>query len=245
MSNRTIQTAQLTPGAIFMVRGTLGYSRLASQITGEELQKDIQRRRSNSWIPIERPYTTATIHNAVVQYAQEGVRRPEEIYAEESLYTSRSQYSQGGFCFTGVNKGNSCPYIAQMQPDGKTVEQVIPEGELAAGQDVTLVMRVFKGKPNNGVTLDGVIVNGPIRYFDNAQAGQGLEQMGLVFHRADPAPAKEADTSDDGVDMPVDEGNPFAAQPQEPVYNQPQFNQGYGQPAQQGGIRYNPANRGY
>lgn len=184
MSNkRTVNSNDLTPGKLFAVRGKLGYSRLTSQIDGDELRKDITRRRQKGWMPIERPYTTATINGAEVICADANNLTPEERYAVESLYVSTASRNQGEFSFTANNKGNSLPYIAVSRPDDPSVaDQIQPDGELASGLDVTLIMRVFKGKPNNGVSLDGVIVNEPIRYYNNAQAGAGLSQLGIKFN---------------------------------------------------------------
>ena len=207
MSNRTISTNQLTPGRIFLVRGKVGFSRLTSRIEGEELQQDIQRRRSKGWLPIEKPYTTITINQAEVIVTDRNNIQPEEQYAIESLYTSSSQRGQGGYSYTVNNKGTrSLPYIAVTRAGAQgVVDQIQPEGELANGLDVTLVMRVFKGKPNIGVSLDGVIVNEPIRYFDNTRAGAGLEGFGITFNPLAPGTLPTAAENDNShsADQPA------------------------------------------
>lgn len=217
MSNRTVNTNQLTPGTTFMVQGKVGFSRIASRIEGEELQQDMRRRQSKGWPPTEKPYTTMTINQANVLVKNPQQPSPEEQYAIESLYTSSSQRGQGGYSFTGNNKGTrGLPYVAVRRPDNpNVVDQIQPEGELANGLDVTLVMRVFKGKPNNGISLDGIIVNEPIRYFDNARAGAGLGAFGITFNPLTPGtlPTPEAGTDDSMPAYAEHEENPFMAGP--------------------------------
>lgn len=261
--NHTISLNQLTPNTTVLVRGKLAYSRLVRQIDGEELQKDMLRRQQKGWIPIDKPYTTATINDAQLICAN-NQKSPAEIYVEEHFYQSRAQRASG-WSYTANNKGKSLPYICEMK--GQNAVQVIPEGELANGLDVTLVLRVYKGKPNNGLSLDGVIVNEPIRYFSGA-AGAGLAELGITFvpvaeAPAAPTPAKAPVTESTAAPMqpaaapvmtpvhPADDnpfgspvtapvGNPYATQPTAGMpFGAPQG--GY-QPAQQPqqGIRYNP-----
>lgn len=236
MSNRTVTTNQLTPGTLIAVRGKLSYSRLTSRIEGEELRKDMARRQQKGWIPIDKPYTTATIEQAEVICKNPQNRTPEEVYALESLYTSTTK-QQAGYQFTANNKGTlNLPYIAQRDMSKPSVvKQVLPEGELASGLDVTLILRVFKGKPNNGVTLDGVIVNEPIRYFDSARAGAGLDQLGISFEAlpagaiptstpsAEPAAPVMAPSAP-ATDYAAHTDAPFSSQPAQPV-SQPAYNQ--------------------
>ena len=195
MANRTISTQSLTPGVQFCVRGKLTYGRLAKQVDGEELEKDKQRRAARGMRPIERPYTSATITDAYVCIPKEHKDNPtlEERYAQESLYTSHANGSQG-FNFSAVNRGNRLPWVGVRDPqDPFKVEQIVLPNELASGLDVTLVMRVFQGKPNKGVTLDGVILNESPRYFASADPTASLSALGITFvPAATEAPATEA-----------------------------------------------------
>lgn len=195
MANRTISTQSLTPGTLFCVRGKLTYGRLAKQIDGEELEKDKQRRAMRGMRPIERPYTSATITDAYVAIPQSRKDNPtlEERYAQESLYTSHANGAQG-FNFSAVNRGNRLPWVGVRDPqDPMKIEQISLPSELASGMDVTLVMRVFQGKPNKGVTLDGVILNEAPRYYASSDPTASLSALGITFIPAEtPAPAQEA-----------------------------------------------------
>lgn len=253
MANRTISTQSLTPGELFCVRGKLTYGRLAKQVDGEELEKDKQRRAARGMRPIERPYTSATITDAYVPLKDKNNPTLEERYAQESLYTSHANGSHG-FNFSAVNRGNRLPWIGVRDPqDPMKIEQIVLPNELASGLDVTLVMRVFQGKPNKGVTLDGVILNEPPRYFASADPTASLSALGITFIPATTeAPAAEAATM-------AHEAFPFANQQAEPEQAPAQtftqtnpwenaqepenlFNKPFG--SNSGGITYNPQGNG-
>lgn len=265
MSNRTVQNSQLTPNKAFYVRGELGFARITSQIAGKELRKSDERRSARGWIPVGKPYTTATVNKAQVLMTNPQAPTNEETYAQESLYTS--QNSNGGYSYTCNNKGKFLPWVGQRNADG-SVDQIVPEGELASGLKVTLCMRIFavRGRMNKGVTLDGIIVEEPIRYYNNNQTVAMLADVGVTF-RTNPAAeaARRIDdnapavTGDNGVDefddvnesvqaVPVLQ-SPYNAPAQNVVQSQPNIpasqsmtpqtapfsNPGNGQ-----GIRYNP-----
>lgn len=255
MANRTISTQSLTPGEIFCVRGKLTYGRLAKQVDGEELEKDKQRRATRGMRPIERPYTSATITDAYVSLKDKNNPTLEERYAQESLYTSHANDSHG-FNFSAVNRGNRLPWIGVRDPqDPFKVEQIILPNELASGLDVTLVMRVFQGKPNKGVTLDGVVLNEAPRYFASADPTASLSALGITFvPAATKAPATEAAPM-------AHEAFPFANQQAQPEpapapaqtftqtnpwenAQEPEnlFNKPFG--SNSGGITYNPQGNG-
>lgn len=181
MSNRTVQNSQLTPNTAFYVSGELGYARITSQIAGEELRKSDERRSARGWIPVGKPYTTATVNKAHVLMKNPQAPTIEETYAQESLYTSQS--GNGGYSYTCNNKGKFLPWVGQRNADG-SVDQIVPEGELASGLKVTLCMRIFavRGRMNKGVTLDGIIVEEPISYYNDNQAASMLAESGIAFH---------------------------------------------------------------
>lgn len=255
MANRTISTQSLTPGELFCVRGKLTYGRLAKQVDGEELEKDKQRRAARGMRPIERPYTSATITDAYVPLKDKNNPTLEERYAQESLYTSHANGAHG-FNFSAVNRGNRLPWIGVRDPqDPMKIEQIVLPNELASGLDVTLVMRVFQGKPNKGVTLDGVILNEPPRYVASADPTASLSALGITFIPAETAaPAAEAApmaheafpfTNQQAQPQPepapaqtFTQTNPWEnAQKPENLFNKP-----FG--SNSGGITYNPQGNG-
>lgn len=269
MSNRTVKNSQLTPNTAFYVSGELGFARITSQIAGEELRKSDERRAARGWIPVGKPYTTATVNKAQVLMKNPQAPTIEEIYAQESLYTS--QNSNGGYSYTCNNKGKFLPWVGQRNADG-SVDQIVPEGELASGLKVTLCMRIFtvRGCLNKGVTLDGIIVEEPVRYYTNNQAASMLAESGIAFH-VNPA-AEAARRIDDnapataggnGVDEFYDTDEPMQSKPtlqspytapaQNVVQSQPHIPATrpiaqpmnpqaapFSNPGAQQGIRYNP-----
>lgn len=239
-----INTNKLKPGSTVMIRGRLQFSRLTSQFEGKELEE----RNKKAKYPSKRPYTVATICDARV--LAEDPENPNifEQWAQYELYESQADGATG-YSFSRTNKSDNLPWIGEETSPG-VVNQVYPEGELAKGLDVTLVLSAFKTQMNNGVGLDGVIVHEPIRLFSNNDPASVLKQHGFNFIAAEkptvePEESKESeqptepnyeedDTFDEDVEM-VD-NNP---QPQQMPQNP------FGQNQNQGGLRYNPEDRGY
>lgn len=265
MSNRTVQNSQLTPNTAFYVSGELGFARITSQIAGEELRKSDERRASRGWIPVGKPYTTATVNKAKVLMKNPQAPTLEETYAQESLYTS--QNNNGSYSYTCNNKGKFLPWVGQRNADG-SVTQLVPEGELASGLKVTLCVRIFavRGRMNKGVTLDGIIVEEPIRYYNKNQTSAMLANSGIAFHANPEAEAARrvddnapATTGGNGVDEFEDMAeplqtqsvlqSPYTAPAQNVVQPQPHIPASqpmapqatpFSNPGVQQGIRYNP-----
>lgn len=169
----------------------MAFSRVTKQIAGEELIKDQQRRSSKGLLPIEKPYTQATIYDAEIVPVNPNGNTSAEIYGRESFYHSKSH---SGYNFTANNKSKQLPWIGTSTDGGKTVNQITPEGELANDLNVILVLRIFKTKRNNGQSLDGIIVLDPIRYYTG---NNDLSQYGITFN---PVPTPVNQTT---VEKPV------------------------------------------
>jgi len=189
---KTIRTNDLTAGATFLVRGKVAFSRVARQTTDEERQKsnEDRKRKNPRAIDVNRNYTSITIHSATVLSKTPDNPSLEERYAQESCYMSSQTDKYPGLNFTAMNKSSNLPSIGVVDPNKPdTYKAILLNGkELASGLDVTCVCRVFEGKNNNkGVSLDTVLVNEPIRYYEgNRTIDKNLQEFGIVFESVKP-----------------------------------------------------------
>lgn len=181
--NRTISANQLPDNTNFLISGRVTYSRIRSQVAGEELDRTNRRLQAAGRSVHTRPYTTLTICDAKVVRADPNapMMAPEEIFATESLYTS-SQPNSPGLCYSGYNTGSYLPRLCVR--NGSNVTELDASqiaGELAAGLLVTMVMRVYNsGKQNKGISMDTIIVDEPIRFYQGG--GMNLEKYGLTMN---------------------------------------------------------------
>lgn len=175
---KTIQSNQLTPGATYLVRGKVAFSRITRQTTDEERERENKRRM----YPQDRNYSNMSIYDAQVLAKDPQNPTIEEKYAAECLYRSASQ-SYPGNNFSAMNKTQKLPAVGELQGNNQYVE-IKPTAELATGLDVTLVMRVYKptGQRNNGVSLDRVLINEPVKYYGgSSEVDNALKDFGLTF----------------------------------------------------------------
>ena len=207
--NHNINLNSCNPGDICWVRGKLSFSHLAKKVEGEALERDKQRRMTQNLQPIDRPYTTATVSQCTIIPASGNPAQLSlfEQFIQERFYQS-PKHPENGWSFAGYNKGKFLPLVGVMQPDGKTVDQISLSAELAAGLDVTLVLKVFKTNRNNGCSLEGVILNEQPKYFEGAGFEAALGSRGIIFNAS-----PEAAAADNGVDEPYQ----AAPQPQAPM----------------------------
>ena len=260
-------------GDLCWVRGRVTYSRVKTQIAGQELEEDKKKRLQRNLNPIDRPYSTITIKNAEILFDVPGAPTLFENYIQERFFQSNS-HPEYGWCYTGINKGKYCPAIGVMTPGTNVVNQIVPEGELATDLDVTLVLRVYATSRNKGVSLDSIIVNGEVKYFSGGQIAAEMASRGIIFNavpQPEVAPVEAAPVQQDYVaptpapmGAPAPTATPFMAQapqaPQAPVAPAPAPSYApvapaYTAPVQQiapapmpseaGGVRYNPQDRGY
>lgn len=191
---KTIQNAQLTEGTQILIRGNVVYSRITSHIEGEELEKDKIRRKNNQppQRPIDKPYTTITITNARIEPMTQGQFTVEEQYLHERIYDSKKNPDMKNN-YTSISKSPFLPNIAIVRNgDPNNADQIVPQGELDRGLDVTLVLRVFASNGNKGLSLDAVLVNEPIRYYTASRGYIGeIAKRGIIINPLTPDQIKE------------------------------------------------------
>jgi hypothetical protein len=209
-----IKINDLNPDTTYLLRGKVAYSRVSRHTTDEERIKDNQRRTYK----IDKNYTNITIYDVQILCKDPTNPTIEEQYAAECLYKSHvDKYT--GKSFSALNKSENLPKVGVIDEKTGEYNVVKLQGELAQGLDVTIVMRVFKGKNsmNNGVSLDTILVNEPLRYFSNNVVEKDLEARGIIFHDEAPmeAPAGDKPVEDPQAEPQAD-ANPFAANTQAP-----------------------------
>ena len=262
MAQKTVNTNNLTPGAIILIRGQVTYSHITKKIEGDELARQVDRARRDGRIPPDpnKPYTQLSIDHVTVPVKDKDHPTLEETYALEHIYQIvRRETGETVWCYQGMNKGRDLPKVLVRNAQGG-YDEIQPEGELANGLNVTLVMRVFTTNLNNGISMDAIMVDEPIRYFTSNDVLNQLEKLGVAVTRKAAAPAAVPGYSDaqpqKGTTAPAAPvaGNPFStatpatatkaqtSTPQSPLAPNP-FTDAYAIPdnsAQSGGIVYDP-----
>lgn len=180
-SNR-IHNSMLTPNTQLLIRGKVDYCRITSHIEGDELEKDKERKSKMGVTPIDKPYTSITIENPVVQLMNDQQPTIDEQYLMGKIYETKSEPKIKKY--TANSKSPYLPSVSVVRPDNPTVaDQIKPKGELDKGLDVTLVLRVFESHNNKGLALDLIMVNEPIRYFTSgSKYAKQLQTRGITIN---------------------------------------------------------------
>lgn len=180
-NNYQVHATQLTPNATVLLRGKTTFSRLAKLIEGQDLINSDANRAKNGMTPVGRPHTSINLAHAEVVFATPGQPTPEEIFVHERRYLS-PKHPEHGQSYSFDNKSNNLPIVGKKNDAGE-VEQIILTGDLAADLDVTLVLRVYKpkGYANCGLSLDLVLLNEEIRYYNAGVNAGELAARGIIF----------------------------------------------------------------
>ena len=233
MANQ-INLNSLPVNDIIYVSGLVDFSRITSHIDGEELVRDNERRVKNNMRPDNKPHTRMTISNAAVVCANPSAPTLSEQAIGERLYMSKA-HPEKQMCFTAKNKTSSLPAVySRAHTTVRDLHTVLPEGEIAAGTHVTLILRIFGTQMNNGISLDAVIVDEePVRFANalNAASASALSNRGFNII---PASTEELNAYKAQLAQNANAQQPAYQQPvaQPNAYQQPAQPVGYAAPAQ-------------
>lgn len=198
-NNYKIQTNQLSVNAKIYVEGVTTYSRLGKHIEGEELEKDKKRKQQRGMVIIDKPYTTISIEDAKIRPQNPAALSLEEQYVQERFYMKSKMDAATNtpvgntYVYNINNKSPYLPPVSQFDPATKVAQQVNLNGnELATGLKVLLCLSVYQSKTwgGKGISLDGVIVMEPIRYY--ASSVQDYSALGITYVGLPEDEAREA-----------------------------------------------------
>lgn len=198
-NNYKIQTNQLAVNAKIYVEGVTTYSRLGKHIEGEELEKDKKRKQQRGMVIIDKPYTTISIEDAKIRPQNPAALSLEEQYVQERFYMKSKMDAATNtpigntYVYNINNKSPYLPPVSQFDPATKVAQQVNLNGnELATGLKVLLCLSVYQSKTwgGKGISLDGVIVMEPIRYY--ASSTQDYSALGITYVGLPEDEAREA-----------------------------------------------------
>lgn len=171
------------------VRGIVQFSRIASFIEGEELEKDVKRQRERGQrFVIDVPYNTITLSNVQVMKIKgnenipvdEKGRTMGQKYLSQRLYKPKKNPDPSKeFFITATNKGKYLPNTYVINDKGG-YDEIVLEGELAVGTPVMICYNVYESqKGNNGVGIMGIFIMDPdFKYYTNSNDKE-FEKMGF------------------------------------------------------------------
>jgi hypothetical protein len=188
MPKHEFNNKDLTPGEVFLIRGRTSYSHISRLTTDDERAKMNQGRI----YPIDKNYTKIALYNAQVLCRDPQHPTIGEKYAAERMYASSNPKTPGAN-YNAINKSQYLPRVGVLNPtpdNPQNYDTLDLDGrELANDLDVTIVMRAFAGGGSVGVSLDAVLVNEPVRFYESRDIANALKAYGIVMAPADTAPA--------------------------------------------------------
>ena len=212
------------PNARVYITGQVAFSRIASQIDGDELAADNARRATKGLRPIDKPHTRLTLNNCRVDFADPTKPTVAEQYIiENKFYASGTHPELGKTWFTGENKTKNLPAVfCRADEVSKEIVAITPEGELAAGTPVTITLRFFAAQNNIGVSLDSIIVNEkPVRYYSSSAASALAERGFKVVNDADVDAVQARLNANTAVPAPIPAAPTAVPAPAAASYAQP------------------------
>jgi hypothetical protein len=192
MTNININT--IPDGTTMLVKGLVDFSQVKSRLDGEKLDTDNSRRIKHGLPTESKPHTRISVSQASVVYTDAANPTIAEEFIKERLYLSHKHPHKNYMC-TAMNKSQNLPLIYQRdETDPTAITPIFPEGELALGLEVTLLLRVYSTALNKGLSLDAVICDEPARYQTGAEASSlnALVARGYRLARDIPLPAYQS-----------------------------------------------------
>lgn len=163
--NRKLVPNDLEVGSRFYITGKIFTSRIASKIDGKELE-DFQK---NAKYPPNGPFNQIKLTEPTVLAVDPENPTLTELYGRQRCYSSAGDDDTVYFEIRNAGKYNPRVFYLTGEIEGTTGRYMaIPvelEAELARGTEVILVVEVFKGKGNNGVSVNDILLKGPIKYY--------------------------------------------------------------------------------
>jgi hypothetical protein len=195
--DNSVNINNVPDGATMLVRGIVDFSQVTKKLEGTELDADNARKIQHGLKTESRSHTRLAISQASVVFENASSPTIAEKYIESRLYQSQ-KYPSKNYMYSALNKGQFLPAVyVRDKIDFNTISQISPKGELAAGLEVTLLLKVYStALGNKGVSLEAIICDEPIRY-----TGAGTsDAMSSLFARgfkimtpaANPPPAYSA-----------------------------------------------------
>lgn len=261
-----IRFNDVPPRLTALVKGTVAYSHIRSLISGEALAKKIAeaKAKSNRAKPKEVPHFSITLSNPSILVQDPKAPNMLEVAISQRFYTTKNGVHSVGFDIAG----QYCWPIAVKDPVTGQYNEIEPEGELAQGLEVILVMNSYSSSHGNGVGVNKVLVPGEIRYYISNSINDYLTQLGFpqgtTIERQLPNPNVPAQqpAPDDMGDLTLQappiqqyqqpmnqyaaQGTAYGQMQPAPVYNQPApiYNQApvqqYQQPVNQAPVYMQP-----
>lgn len=174
--------------SVIMLKGELTFARLVSRVEGDELRRRNEENVRRGMAQQDRPYTTISLANVqIVPQSGDGNNLSiGERYIQGACYKSKA-HPEYNWCYTIYDRSPlQLPPIAKRAENGD-FEQIYPTQDLAAGQTVFLLIRIYKPKSgmNNGHAIDAVMVDStePV-YFGNPsnRLASSLSLYNINFH---------------------------------------------------------------
>lgn len=214
MDNNTIRTNRTV-----FIQGTVQFSRICSHIKDDELAKNNQLRKSRGLMSIDKPYTTITVANAQILPDPSGFT-PEDTFVQNKFYKEKARKDDPNAPWN-FSIDSKSPYLPRVT---KAINNNLANGvteiphlenELAQGVEVILTVRTFKSEnfTNIGLSLDGIIVVGELRYRTPSSLEAALASRGITFQPASAAHTAEPVAQAEPAPVSAPTGNPYATQP--------------------------------